>query len=84
MKSNLSISGLLFSIVFLTFSCTNDDFEAPTYRSNQSTAITTEQLKSLNENMNGKVEDSIYTSPIPEVNNITDGDPIIPRPPRKD
>lgn len=84
MKSRLFISGLLISIALLTFSCTNDDFEASTYRRNQSTTITTEQLKNLNENMNGKVQDSINRSSILEVNNITGGDPIIPRPPRKD
>lgn len=80
MKSKLFIPGLLISIALLTFSCTNDDYEVPTNNSNQLKTVTKDQLQ----NLNAKVGDSINNTTILEVNNLTEGDPIIPRPPRKD
>jgi len=81
MKSRLLIPGILISISFLTFSCTNDDYEIPTNNSSQLKTVAKHQLQDLH----AKAEDSISNTTIPTVNTLTDdGDPIIPRPPRKD
>ena len=82
MKSKLFISGLLISISLLTFSCTNDDYEVETNSGNQSKTVTKDQLQKLN--TTAKVGDSNSNDTIPQVYNLTEGDPIIPRPPRKD
>ncbi|MDX6183165.1 hypothetical protein SGQ44_13435 [Flavobacterium sp. Fl-77] len=82
MKNKLFIPGLIISIALLTFSCTNDDYQVETNSGNQSKTVTKDQLQKLNATT--KVRDSISNDTIPQVNNLTEGDPIIPRPPRKD
>ena len=83
MKNTLFISGLLLSIALLTFSCTNDDYEIPTDNNRELKTITNNSLKNLNERMNAKVQDSINKSNL-QAEDTTEGDPIIPKPPRKD
>ncbi|WP_337966396.1 hypothetical protein [uncultured Flavobacterium sp.] len=83
MKNKLFIPGLLISLALLTFSCTNDDYEISADQNNQIKTLTKDSLKNLNEKMNAKIQDSINKNTI-QAENITEGDPIIPRPPRKD
>jgi hypothetical protein len=84
MKNKLFIPGLLISIALLTFSCTNDDYEISADQNNQSKTVTKESLKNLNEKMNAMIQDSIIKNTIQAETPATEGDPIIPRPPRKD
>lgn len=83
MKNRLFIPGLLISIALLTFSCTNDDYEITAGQNSQAKSATKDSLKNLNERMNAKIQDSINKSTI-QAEDITEGDPIIPKPPRKD
>ncbi|MEN2403147.1 hypothetical protein GKZ90_0025390 [Flavobacterium sp. MC2016-06] len=84
MKNRLFISGLLVFVSLLTFSCTNDDYELPADNNGQLKTITKDKLKNMNEKINAQVQDSTITNTILTEDPATEGDPIIPKPPRKD
>ena len=84
MKNRLFIPGLLIFVALLTFSCTNDDYEIPTDNNSQSKTITKDKLKNMNEKINEQVQDSLNRNTIQVEVAATEGDPIIPKPPRKD
>lgn len=84
MKNRLFIPGLLIFVALLTFSCTNDDYENPADNNSQSKTITKNKLENLNKKINVQVQDSFNTNTIQVAADATEGDPLIPKPPRKD
>ncbi|SHL03780.1 hypothetical protein [Flavobacterium chilense] len=72
MKSILRITGLL-SIVLLSVSCSNDDYEMPEVKNNNLKIIPKDLLK---KEVNGSVIDSTT------INTYDDGEPNNPKPPR--
>ncbi|MBP4137052.1 hypothetical protein [Flavobacterium geliluteum] len=87
MKSKLFVSGVLIFVLWLTFSCTNDDYEIPQDNYGELKAVPTNQLNNFDEKANMQyLQDTVLPNVIQEENVTTTiyGDPSNPRPPRKD
>lgn len=87
MKSKLFISGVLIFVLWLTFSCTNDDYEIPQDNYRELKVAPKYPLNNFNENANMQhVQDTIEANVSQEINvtSAVYGDPSNPRPPRKD